>query len=107
MFHGKLWISGIPHLRECILVLHEIRYGVIETSGPFKSMIVMNQPFCPAGQSGTSFQVERGADGDIDHPRTGKRGHVWEGIVHLQAASDYLRFPSVRRNMKTFRHLLH
>jgi len=62
----------------------------------------MNQPFRPVGQSGTSFQVVRGADGDIDHPRTGKRRHVVEGVEHLRTTGDYLGFPSVGWNMKTF-----
>ena len=62
----------------------------------------MNEPFRPVGQSGTSFQVVTGADGDIDHPRTGKHRQVGEGIEHLRTTSDYLGIPSVRRNMKTF-----
>src|SRR5277367_1972744 len=102
MFRDKLWVSGIPPLRECILMLHEVRYGVIETSGPFESLMVMNQPFRPVGQSRTSFQVIRGTNRDINHPRTGKRGHVGERSVHLRAASEYLGFPPIRRNMKTF-----
>src|SRR5205809_5691278 len=102
MFRDELRVSGIPCLRRCILMLREIRYSVIKTSRPFKPYIVMNEPFRPVGQSGTSFQVVTGADGDIDHPRTGKHRQVGEGIEHLRTTSDYLGIPSVRRNMKTF-----
>ena len=102
MFHDELRVSEISCLRGCILRLHEIRYSVIEASRSFKPLIVMNQSFHPVEQSGISFQFISGADGDIYHPCTGKRRHVGEGVKHLCMIDDYLRFPSVRRNMKTF-----
>src|SRR5213083_2627995 len=102
MFCDELWVSGIPCLRGCILMLHEICYSVIKASRPFKPLVVMNQPFRPVGQSRTSFQLIRGADGDIDHPRTGKCRYVGEGVEHLHTTGDYLGFPPVRGNMKTF-----